>query len=230
MEDRVRKSLVIVFAASLVASVPAFADPIAAGDIVQLRLTNNNGSTIARFSDGGPFRLDLAGTANDFLTFCLEIDEYFTPGENLRVGSISNQALNGGINTNSGDFISGTTAYMYSRFRDGDANFSNGVLLQEAIWYLENERTTASSAALGLISQAQAQMQTIGWGANDIGAVRVLNLYRGTGYTTYAQDMLTIASVPEPGTMLLVGLGLGIAARARARRRLTACPVGVSGK
>jgi hypothetical protein len=211
-------------------SVPAFADPIAAGDIVQLRLTNNNGSSIARFSDGGPFRLDLPGTANDFLTFCLEIDEYFTPGENLRVGSISDQALNGGLNTNSGDFISGTTAYMYTRFREGASQYSNGVLMQEAIWYLENERGTISTAALGLITDAQAQMQSIGWGTNYIGNVRVLNLYRGAGYTTYAQDMLTISSVPEPGMLLLIGLGLTMALHPRMRQRVKACRANVSGR
>ena len=227
-----RTSCAVLLGACLLVSVPAFADPIAAGDIVQLRLTNNNGSSIARFSDGGPFRLDLPGTANDFLTFCLEIDEYFTPGENLRVGSISNQALNGGLNTDSGDFISGTTAYIYSRFREGDdAFYSNGVLLQEAIWYLENERGTASAAALNLISTAQSQMQMIGWGANYIGNVRVLNLYRGAGYTTYAQDMLTVtSSVPEPGMVLLMGLGFTMALFVFGRRRVTTCQVGVSGR
>jgi hypothetical protein len=222
-------SLAAVFAACLFVSVPAFADPIAAGDIIQLRLTNNNGSNIVRFSDGGPFRLDVPGTANDFLTFCLEIDEYFTPGENLRVGSISNQALNGGLNTNSGDFISGTTAYLYTRFREGATEYSNGALLQEAIWYLENERGTASSAAVGLINKAQGQMQAMGWGTNYIGNVRVLNLYRGAGYTTYAQDMLTVSSVPEPGVVLMMGLGLGMALHARARRRVRTCRAGVSG-
>lgn len=210
--------MVMLIGACLLAGPSAYADPVAAGDIVQLRLTDNSGTALARFSDGGPFRLDLPGTANDFLTFCLEIDEHFAPGENLRVGSVSNQALNGGLNTDSGDFISGTTAYIYTRFRAGDVKYSNGVQLQEAIWYLENETSGASSAILNLISQARAEMQTIGWGLNDLGDVRVLNLYRGTNYATYAQDMLTISSVPEPATLLVMGMGLLFAARARKPR------------
>jgi PEP-CTERM motif len=69
----------------------------------------------------------------------------------------------------------------------------------------------------------------MGWGTNDIGNVRVLNLYRGAGYTTYAQDMLTVTSVPEPGVVLMMGLGLGMAFHAGARRRVRTCRAGVSG-
>ena len=196
----------------------ASADPVAAGDIVQLRLTNSDGSTIARFSNGGPFRMDLPGTTSDFLTFCLEADEYFTPGENLLVGAVSTMAQNGGVNTNSGDPISGTTAYLYSSFRAGNSAFSNGSLLQEAIWYLEGERTTRSAAAASIISLAQAEMAAIGWGANYIGNVRVANLYRGANYATFAQDMLVTTSVPEPATLLLMGIGLLIGTRGRIRR------------
>lgn len=208
----------LVLGVSLAMAGSASADPVSAGDIVQLRLTANDGSTLVRFSDGGPFRLDLPGTSNDFLTFCLEVDEYFTPGENLRVGSVSNQALNGGINTDAGDVISGTTAFLYSRFRAGDASYSNGVYLQEAIWYLENERSTVSAPVLSLINQAQTDMASVNWGANYLGDVRVLNLYRGANYTTYAQDMLTISSVPEPGTLLMMSVGGLIAVRARRKR------------
>lgn len=196
----------------------ASADPVAVGDIVQLRLTNGDGSTIARFSNGGPFRMDLPGTASDFLTFCLEADEYFTPGENLLVGAISTQAQAGGINTNSGDPISGMTAFLYSRFRAGDAAYSNGALLQEAIWYLEGERTTRGAAAASLISLAQSDMAALDWGMNYLGNVRVANLYRGANYATFAQDMLVTTSVPEPATLLLMGLGLLIGTRGRIRR------------
>jgi hypothetical protein len=196
----------------------ASADPIAAGDIVQLRLTTTDGSALPRFSNGGPFRMDLPGTASDFLTFCLEADEYFTPGESLLVGAISTQAQAGGVNTDSGDPISGTTAYLYSRFRAGDSDFVDGSLLQEAIWYLEGERTTRGAAAASLISLAQSEMAAIGWGADYLGNVRVANLYRGANYATFAQDMLVTTSVPEPATLLLMGLGLLIGTRGRIRR------------
>jgi hypothetical protein len=209
----VRTALVTAFVGiSLLLGGSVSADPVVAGDIVQLRLTGD-----PRFSNGGPFLMDIA-TGSDFLTFCLEADEYFTLGENLLVGAVSTQAQAGGVNTNSGDPISGTTAFLYSRFRAGDSTFSNGVLLQEAIWYLEGERTTSSASAASLIAVAQTQMAALNWGADFLGDVRVANLYRGTNYGTFAQDMLVIASVPEPATLLLMGLGLLIGTRGRIRR------------
>jgi hypothetical protein len=201
----------------------AFADPVSTGSIIKLQLTDVDGDPLQRFGGGGPFRADLAGTADDFLTFCLEVNEYFSPGENLKVGSITDSARNGGAGgaTAGADPISGTTAYLYTQFRMGDADFSSGKLLQEAFWYLENEITSASQAALNLITLAQSEMAAIGWGADYLGGVQVLNLWRGTNYATRAQDMLTwdgTTSVPEPASVLLLGIG-GIAASAVSRRR-----------
>lgn len=195
------------------------ADPISVGDIVQLRLTGTDGTSLNRFSNGGPFRMDLPGGAtNDFLTFCLEVDEFFTPGENLRIGDISNEARLGGVNTNAGDPISGTTAFLYTMFRTNRAGYTNGVVMQEAIWFLEQERTTHGTAAGNLIALAHSEMAAIGWGLDYIGGVRVANLYRGANYATHAQDMLTISSVPEPATLLLMGVGILLSTRGRVRR------------
>jgi hypothetical protein len=216
----VRKSCVItVLSTLLFAAGEVSADPVSAGDIVQLRLTATNGTTLTRFSNGGPFRMDLAGGAtNDFLTFCLEADEYFTPGENLLVAGISDEARRGGVNTDAGDPISGTTAFLYTMFRSNRSGYTNGVVMQEAIWYLEAERSTRSSAAAALIALAQSDMAASGWGLDDIGDVRVANLYRGANYGTHAQDMLIISSVPEPATLLLLGLGILLGTRGRGRR------------
>jgi len=214
-----RNSLLIAAAAGiLLLAGSASADPVSAGNIIQLRLTGTDGSALSRFSNGGPFRMDLPGTVNDFLTFCLEADEFFSPGENLLVGSVSHEARRGGVNTDSNDPISGTTAFLYTMFRSNRAGYTNGALLQEAIWFLEQERTTRSSAAGSLIAAAQAQMAAIGWGRDFIGDVRVANLYRGANYATYAQDMLVMSNVPEPATLFLMGIGLLTGTRMYRRR------------
>jgi hypothetical protein len=202
-------------------STKLYADPVSVGSIIQLQLSDVAGGTLERFGGGGPFRADLAGTADDFLTFCLEINEYFTPGENLRVASISDEARNGGAGgaINGADQISGTTAYMYTQFRLGDADFSSGKVLQEAFWYLENEIGSASQVVLNLIALAHTEMASIGWGKDYLGGVQVLNLYRGTNYGTRAQDMLTWNGVPEPASILLTGVGALTALAARRKRR-----------
>ena len=193
----------------------ASADPVNAGDIMKLQL-----SSVPRFGVGGPFLADLTGTANDFLTFCLEYNEYFTPGENLLIKTISDEAREGGVAGRqvTGDPINGTTAYIYTQFREGNSDFSNGKVVQEAIWLLENEITGAGIQATALITKAQEQMLAIGWGLDYLGGVQVLNLWRGPNYGTRSQDMLTYTSVPEPTVALLFGLAtLGAAA---ARRRV----------
>lgn len=213
----------------LLTGTEAYADAVGVNSIIKLQLTDVNGVPLDRFGGGGPFRADLAGTANDFLTFCLEVNEYFTPGENLKVASITDSAMAGGVGggTNGADQISGTTAYMYTQFRIGDAEFSSGKLLQEAIWYMENEITSASQAALDLIKLAQGEMLAINWGSSYLGGVQVMNLYRGPDYSIRAQDMLTwngTRTVPEPGTLALFALatcliGGGGRLQRRARRQ-----------
>ena len=219
-----RKSIVVTALGVLLAvGGEAYADAVTEGSIIKLQLTDTSGSLLNRFDDGGPFRADLVGTSNDFLTFCLEINEHFAPGENLRVVSITDEARAGGAGGAVGgaDPISGTTAYMYTQFRLGDTDFSSGKLLQEAIWYQENEITSASQAALNLISLAQTEMLAINWGLSYLGGVQVMNLYRGADYSIRAQDMLTWdgrRTVPEPGTLGMLALGACLIAGGRRAR------------
>ena len=102
--------------------------------------------------------------------------------------------------------------------RDLRHSYEVGVrAMQEAIWFLEGEISAASAAALDLITLAHNDMLSIGWTDAALGNVRVANLYRGPNFETSAQDMLVL--VPEPGTLLLLGIGIGALTRFRPRRQ-----------
>jgi hypothetical protein len=206
---------IMMFAAPCV-----YADTIAAGDVIQLYDKPGYGDT-----NGGAFEL-YKGGAYQFDTFCLEMNEYFYYGENLRVASITQEARNGGVggavyNSTTGqwsDPLSQQTAYLYYNFRMNSLGSLTGGLfnytagnasanaLQAAIWYLEGETTAPlSGLALTLWNTANSASATaLQTAYNNVG---VLNLTRSTGEN--GQDQLTlIPTVPEPATMLLFGLGL----------------------
>jgi hypothetical protein len=202
---------------AILLSSRADAAPIAAGDIVALQVTQTDGSEINRFQGGGPFRMDLPGTAPDLIAFCLQISETFEAGEALKIGSISDHVVGGGA-SGTDDPISGTTAFLYTQLSVGNTAYLNGQVMQEAIWFLEDEISSASLAALALITLAQTDMARLGWSDTDLGNVRVAGMFRGADFNTPTQDMLVMVTVPEPASVLLLGIGIAVLGRFRTRR------------
>lgn len=182
---------------------------------------------------GGEFYIDVVGygtTPYDFLTFCVEKQEYITIGGTYVIADISDKAVKGGTSTS--DPLDAKTAYLYYHFRVGDLMVDpdnnpetvNTVAyssayegsLQLAIWYIEEEIASLTDpAALNFVAQATAAVESGSW--IGLGPVRVLNLQTLSGGA--AQDCLTV--VPEPATILLLGggfLGTALAARRTKRR------------
>jgi hypothetical protein len=200
---------VTLFAAS---ARPAYAAPVEVGDLVQFR------SSLGTLG-GGAFVVDNLSDASvpDFITFCIQYSQHINYSSPFRVGSITNYADDAG----GPDPIATETAWIMS-------NYSRGLLtaysvddLQWAIWRLEGERTGSWGAAQAVINLATTAVAG-GW-AND--GVDVVNLFWANG--TPAQDQLVytpkppgdVHSVPEPGTLMLLGSGIALGIAARRRRK-----------
>lgn len=153
-------------------------------------------------------------SSGSFQTFCMEVNEHFSPGGTygMNINTVSILGGSGGPTY----ILDPRTAFLYSNFRHMTLTGYDYTLagrqasagqLQAAIWFIQGGQSGGANNAF--VALADAAILSGAW--SGIGDVRVLNVYGLNG--ALGQDQLTI--VPTPGA----GALLGLATLAIARRR-----------
>ena len=197
----------LVFSILFLIPAGARADTIEAGDFV--RFTDRPGSP------GGEFLLSVYDTpggskVDQFITFCVQMTEFMDFTNVFSVGGITDHT----DDQPAGDPLDQRTAYLYTQFRSGSlSGYNYGIngagdptsanLLQNAIWYFEQENV-GNQSSNPFVMAANNAVNSGQW--SGLGNVRVLNLYYENG--GHAQDQLSLVPVPEPSSLVLLGSGV----------------------
>lgn len=162
-----------------------------------------------------PFTPASYNGGNYFESFCLEYNEHISYGQTYHV-DIATETRNGGVGGGNPDPLDPLTAYLYSEFVKGSLSFyyydvSEGTgdraasanALQDVIWYIEQERPQTWTSGDNSLRDRFYSL-ALANAPDDLGDVRVLNLYRDAERTQFAQDQ--IVRIPEPSALAAMAL------------------------
>lgn len=199
------------------------------------------GATITKEA-GSPFGGPVGGT-HITRTFCIETEEFFTPGTSYFVEYATSAVSGGGGAVGGQDPIGSATAWLFSRTISGllswdigsgnttfDVNnITHNKAVQEAIWQLEQENWSYSGAAstIGKIRDA-VKAQALADSDGSLYGVMVMRLWQNRSgspgnysFSGNVQDQLVLIPLPPSawaGLSMLAGLA-GLAYMRRQRLR-----------
>lgn len=201
--------------------------------------------------NGGPFEVTPIGfstapaglgkhgaAAGNFLTFCVETDEFLGEGGEYYI-QFSDEARAGGSGGPDPDPLDDKTRYLYAHFIKGTigaqlatwagngglggtftyGTFASGDDLQRAIWFIEQESGGANNYLAQLAAWAIANpLLSDHSGMNN---VKVMNMWANADFTGNRQDLLVMIPLPAPVWMAGIGLCgvVGFCIRRRSVRR-----------
>lgn len=146
--------------------------------------------------------------------FCVEKTEYFSNNGTYYVDSVGDVAVGGGGNSGasgsiegyytgwqSGDPVAIESKWLYAAYFDGALGSATAKQVQQAIWYKEDETTSYASLYNSFMTTIGYSYDITGWD------IQVVNLVDGS-YNNKQSQLVGIAPVPEPASLLLLGTGL----------------------